>query len=108
MLSIDDFKNVEMKVGEILSAEPIEESEKLLKLSVDFGETTPRQVLSGIAKYFENPNELIQKKCIFVTNLAPRQMLGLESQAMILAAHTETDFALCEVPNTIPSGTRIG
>jgi methionyl-tRNA synthetase len=84
-ISIDDVKKVEITVGEIRSAERIEGSDKLLKLSVDFGEESPRQVLSGIGRHFEDVQALVGKRCPFVTNLAPRAMMGLESQAMILA-----------------------
>ena len=84
-ISIDDFKKVEIRVGEILSAEPVEGSEKLLKLKVGFGEAEPRQVVSGIAKYFPDLTALVGKKCAFATNLKPRAIMGLESQAMILA-----------------------
>ncbi len=84
-ISIDDFKKVEITVGEIVSAERIEGSDKLLKLSVNFGEAAPRQVLSGIGPYFEDIQVLVGKRYPFVTNLAPRMMMGLESQAMILA-----------------------
>lgn len=84
-ISIDDFKKVEIRVGEILSAERIEGSDKLLKLQVNFGEETPRQVLSGIAMYFPDPSVLVHKRYPFVTNLAPRKMMGLASQAMIMA-----------------------
>lgn len=84
VISIDDFKKVEIRVGEIRSAERIEGSDKLLKLSVHFGDHD-RQVLSGIASYFPDPSVLVGKRCPFVTNLAPRSMMGLESQAMILA-----------------------
>src|SRR5581483_5442662 len=84
-ISIDDFKKVEIRVGEITSAEPIEGSDKLLKLKVNFGAEGERQVLSGIAKYFADPQVLVGKRVPFVTNLAPRMMMGLESQAMILA-----------------------
>jgi methionine--tRNA ligase beta chain len=87
-ISIDDFKKVEIKVGEITSAERIEGSEKLLKLKVNFG-TEERQVLSGIAAFFADPNMLVGKRCLFVTNLAPRMMMGLESQAMIMATGGE-------------------
>ena len=83
--TIDDFKKVEITVGEIMSVERIEGSDKLLKLKVNFGEENPRQVLSGIAAYFEDPQVLVGKRYPFVTNLAPRMMMGLESQAMILA-----------------------
>ncbi len=84
-ISIDDFTKVEMRVGKILSAEKVEQSPKLLKLSVDFGESAPRQVLSGIAKSY-SPEEMINNSFVFVTNLLPRPILGMESQAMILAA----------------------
>ena len=100
-ISIDDFKKVEIRIGEIQSAEKIEGSEKLLKLIVNFGDHN-RQVLSGIAAYFPDPSALIGKKCPFVTNLAPRSMMGLESHAMILAAggDGETPFALFETTGT--------
>ncbi|MCX6819885.1 MAG: hypothetical protein NT019_01170 [Candidatus Adlerbacteria bacterium] len=84
-ISIDDFKKIEIRVGEILSVEAIEGSEKLLKLKVNFGEMGERQVLSGIAPYFSDISVLVGKKVPFVTNLAPRMMMGLESQGMILA-----------------------
>jgi methionine--tRNA ligase beta chain len=84
-ISIDDFKKVEIRVGEIVSVERIEGSDKLLKLKVNFAEAEPRQVLSGIAAYFEDPQVLVGKRYPFVTNLAPRTMMGLESQAMIMA-----------------------
>jgi methionine--tRNA ligase beta chain len=83
-ISIDDFKKVELRVGEVLAAEKIEGSEKLLKLRVNFGDEE-RQVLSGIAAYYPEPNALVGKRVLFVTNLAPRMMMGLESQAMLVA-----------------------
>ena len=84
MITIDDFKKVEIKIGEILSVENIEGSAKLLKLKVNFG-AEERQVLSGIKAYFLAPQALAGKRCPFVTNLEPRMMMGLESQASILA-----------------------
>jgi methionyl-tRNA synthetase len=105
-ITIDDFKKVEIRIGEIKSAEKIEGSDKLLKLSVNFGDHD-RQVLSGIAAYFPNPQDLVGKKCPFVTNLAPRMMMGLESQAMILATggDGETPFSLFE--STGAPGARV-
>jgi methionyl-tRNA synthetase len=100
LISIDDFKKVEIRIGEIKSAERIEGSDKLLKLLVNFGSES-RQVLSGIATYFPDPQTLVGKKCPFVTNLAPRMMIGLESQAMVLATGGgETPFALFETSGT--------
>ncbi|MEI6058863.1 MAG: Holliday junction resolvase RuvX, partial [archaeon] len=92
-ITIDDFIKVEIKIGQIVSAEKVEGSDKLLKLAVDFGEENQRQVLSGIAKYVEL-QEIIGKKFPFVTNLAPRKMMGMESQAMILAGSFGEDLAL--------------
>jgi methionyl-tRNA synthetase len=108
MINIDDFSKVEIRAGKILKAEPIPDSNKLLKLEVDFGEEKPRQVLSGIAKHFPDPALLIGRIVGFVTNLEPRLMAGLESQAMILAVSTETGgFSLLSIDPTIPAGTKI-
>lgn len=106
-ITYDDFKKVEMKIGKILSVEPVPASDKLLKLSVDFAEGGPRQILSGIAKYFPDPKTLIGKKVAFVTNLLPRKMMGLESDGMILAVHTEDKLAIMEVPDFIKEGTEL-
>jgi|SRR3989344_660694 len=104
MILIDDFKKVEIRAGKILSVELVEGSEKLLKLSVDFAEEKPRQIISGIRKYFENPQTLVGVVCAFVTNLEPRMIMGLESQAMIMAAsgdpsadETESFFSLLKM-----------
>ena len=104
-ITIDDFHKVEITVGEILSAEMIEGSNKLLKLKVSFG-TEERQILSGIKAYFPDPQLLVGKRVPFVTNLAPRMMMGLESQGMLLAAGGgETPFSLFET--TALPGERI-
>ncbi len=116
MISIDDFAKVEITIGKILSAVPVEGSEKLLKLSVDFGEKNEdgsdkyRQVVSGIAKHFPDLNVLIGTKHPFVTNLEPRAIMGLESQAMILAASDKASgiLSLLDVNNAIPQGTKLG
>jgi methionyl-tRNA synthetase len=88
MITIEDLQKVEIKVGRILSVEEVEGSEKLYKLAVDFGEEKPRQVLSGIKKFFEK-DFLLNKQFAFITNLAPRKMMGLDSEAMILATGEE-------------------
>lgn len=104
MITIDDVKKVEIRAGKILSAEPIENSEKLLKLSVDFGEETPRTILSGIAKYFPEGSGLVGITCGFVANLEPRPMMGLESQGMILAVSGENYFSLLKLDEGVPPG----
>ena len=127
MITFDEFKKVEMRVGKVLSAERVEKSEKLLKLSVDFGpkpiilevqeepqetvegEKVPerdiRQVVSGIGKYFENLESLIGNQYTFVTNLEPRPIMGLVSEAMIVAVSTDSDIAFFDAPEVIPPGT---
>lgn len=105
MINIDDFKKVEIRAGKIISAEAVENSEKLLKLSVDFGEIEKRQVISGIKKYFEDPQTLVGTTCSFVTNLEPREMMGLKSEAMIMAVSGENFFSLLKLSENIPPGS---
>ncbi len=108
MITIDEFKKGEISIGKILSAEIIETSEKLLKLSVDFGEERPRQVVSGIRKYFPDPSLLVGVKCAFATNLEPRPLMGLTSEAMILAvSNEEGKFSLLRVSEEIPPGLKV-
>lgn len=104
----EDFAKVEIKVGKILTAEKIPDTDKLLKLSVEFGEVKPRQIVSGIALYFPDPSVLVDKQCLFVTNLAPRVIRGEESDGMILALSTEGGkFSLLEPNSEIPIGTKV-
>lgn len=104
----DDFAKVEMKVGKILTAEKIPETDKLLKLSVDFGEEKVRQIVSGISLYFPDPSILVGRSCLFVTNLEPRVIRGQESNGMILALSTEDGkFSLLEPNKDIPIGTKV-
>ncbi len=107
MISIEDFKKVDIVVGEILSAEKVPETDKLLKLSVDLGESQPRQIVSGISLYFPDCSVLVGKKCMFVANLEPRMIRGFESQGMILAVSSaDGKFSLLEPNDEIPVGAR--
>lgn len=83
-ISIEDFAKVEMRVGQIKTAERIMGADKLLKLTVDIG-TEIRQICAGIAQYYE-PEKLIGRKVAVVVNLAPRKLRGVESNGMIIAA----------------------
>jgi methionyl-tRNA synthetase len=107
MISIDEFKKGEISVGHIQAVELVEGSDKLLKLTVDFGEERARTVVSGIRKYFEDPQTLVGVKCAFATNLEPRPLMGLTSEGMILAVSTDTSFSLLRVSDDIPAGTRV-
>ncbi len=116
-ISIDDFKKLEIKIGHILSVEKIPDSEKLLKLSVDMGEGTPRQIVSGIAKFFPEEQTLVRRKCAFASNLEPRQLMGFESQGMILAVSGGAPaqvgegenqfFSLLETGEDVPPGSTV-
>ncbi len=114
-IPIDDFKKIEITVGEVLSAEPVAGSEKLLRLQVTFGskptsegsqEPDIRQVVSGIAKHFPDPSSLVGKKCAFVTNLEPRSIMGLQSQAMIMATGGDGDEPLFLFESSAEPGSR--
>ena len=90
-ITIDDFLKVELKVGEIKVAERIPNADKLLRFEIDLGEAEHRQILAGLAQYYD-PEKLIGRKVVVVANLKPRKMRGLESQGMICAASlTEED-----------------
>lgn len=104
-ISFEDFKKIEIKIGKILVAEKVEKSEKLLKLKVDFGEES-RQIISGVANEYD-PESLVDKSFVFITNLEPRQIMGLESQGMILAADVEGHAILLEPNQEVNPGTLI-
>ncbi|MBA3334561.1 MAG: methionine--tRNA ligase subunit beta, partial [Acidobacteria bacterium] len=87
-IAIDDFLKVELRVGEIKVAERIPKADKLLRFEIDLGEEKPRQILAGLAEYYE-PEKLIGRKVVVVANLKPRKMRGLESNGMICAASLE-------------------
>ena len=121
MITYEDFTKVEIKAGKILSAEKIPDTDKLLKLMVDFGETVeivdglgnksniskPRQIVSGISMYFPDIAILIGKVCMFVTNLEPRTLRGIESNGMLFALSTSDGaFSLLEPNSSIPPGTK--
>ncbi len=110
MISIDEFKKLEIRIGQIKSAEKVAETDKLLKLSVDFGEET-RQIISGISEFFPDPEKLVGRKCAFAYNLEPRTIRGLESQGMILAVNggegENRFFSLLEVMPEAQVGSKV-
>ena len=108
MINYEDFSKVEVRIGEIKTVEKIEKSEKLLLLSVDFGEEDLRTVVSGVAPYFREPQDLVGIKCSFVTNLEPRPLMGHESQAMILGVRDGDDFSLLKPSSEVKPGSVVG
>lgn len=106
-ISIDDFKKVEIRIGEIKDATILEGADKLLKLRVSFGEEE-RQIVSGIRAYFPDPSVLVGKKVAFAANLEPRTIKGEESNGMILAAVDDAGtFSLLEGTREIAPGAKV-
>ena len=105
-ITIDDFAKVDLRTAKVLEAEKMPKSNRLLKLKVDVGEPEPRTILAGIAESYE-PEQLVGKSIVIVANLAPRKMMGLESQGMVLAASPDGGKAI--VLNSEPSapGTKV-
>ncbi|CAM4234149.1 methionine--tRNA ligase [Paenibacillus tarimensis] len=101
-IGIDDFAKVELRVAQVLEAEPVKKADKLLKLQLDLG-FERRQVVSGIAKHYK-PEDLIGRKVICVTNLKPVKLRGELSQGMILAASQGDQLTVATVPDSMPNG----
>jgi methionyl-tRNA synthetase len=107
-ITIEDFHKVEARIGKVLSAERVEGSEKLLKVMLDFGEENPRQILSGIAKWYPNPQVLVGKQLLYCTNLAPRTMMGLESEGMLMAIDGIDGKPVFLIPDgEVPPGAKV-
>ena len=105
-IAFDTFAQVEMTVVKVLACEKVKKSEKLLKFTLDDGTGTPRQILSGIAKYY-TPEELVGKTLVAVTNLAPRKMMGQLSCGMLLSAERGEQLHLVMLDGSIPAGSRL-
>jgi methionyl-tRNA synthetase len=107
-IEIDDFAKVDLRVGQVLSAECVPKADKLLLLKIDLAEEQPRQVLAGIAEYYE-PEKLIGRKVVVVANLKPRKLRGLESQGMVVAASygEEGRPVLATFTEDVPNGARL-
>jgi methionyl-tRNA synthetase len=105
-ISIDEFSKVEVQIGTVHSAERVPETDKLLRLMVDFGEESgPRQIVSGIAGYVSEPESLVGRQLAFVTNLEPRTIRGLESNGMLFAVGSDETFAFVTPDRAVPPGT---
>lgn len=107
-IDITDFAKIDLRVGEVKTAERIPKADKLLLITVDIGEEKPRQILAGIAQYYE-PENLIGRKIVVVANLKPRKMRGYESQGMLLAASVgeEGKPVIATFMEDVPNGARL-
>ena len=109
-ISIEDFLKADIRTGTILTARPVPNSKKLLRLEVDTGDSGKRQIIAGIAP-FVSPETLMGRECVVVVNLEPKTLAGLESQGMLLASSYTDEtgaerFSLVRADAT-PSGCRI-
>jgi len=104
-ISIDDFMKVDLRVAEVIQAEPVKKADKLLKLQLDLG-YEKRQVVSGIAQYYK-PEELVGRKVICITNLKPVKLRGELSQGMILAGSQDGQLSIATVDQTLPNGSKV-
>lgn len=107
-IKFDKFDKVELKVAEIKEVSKVEGADKLLKFRLDAGDEGDRQILSGIAQWYPNLEELVGKKVIAVTNLKPRKMRGEVSQGMLLSAEFGETVQLITVSENIPNGSLVG
>jgi len=106
-MTIDDFDKVELKVAEVVTVQKVKGADKLLQFRLDAGDADHRQILSGIAKWYPEPEDLIGKKVVIVGNLKPRKMRGEMSQGMLLSAEHDGEVQLITVPETMVNGSLI-
>lgn len=106
-IKYDVFDKVELKVAEVKDCSKVEGADKLLKFRLDAGDEADRQILSGIADYYPEPEKLIGKKVVIVANLKPRKMRGEISQGMILSAEKDGKLEIVPAPESVPNGSPI-
>ena len=108
-VSFEEFEKLDIRVGLVKDCQKVKKSKKLLQFTIDDGSGTDRTICSGIAAFYENPGELIGKRILFVANFAPRKMMGIESQGMILSA-VDSDESLSVVTTTkdVKPGCQVG
>ncbi|MEK7568873.1 MAG: methionine--tRNA ligase [Patescibacteria group bacterium] len=107
MITFAEFKKADIRIGTILSAEKVPEADRLIKLMVNLGEESPRQILSGIAEHYPDPSVLVGKQVPVLANLPTRTIRGLESQGMVLYAVGEGFLTTVEPEREVPRGTPV-
>ena len=107
-VSFEDFEKLDIRVGTIKNCEKVKKANKLLKFTIDDGTGTDRTIVSGIAKFY-NPEELIDKQVCFIANFAPRKLMGIESQGMILSAENhDGSLSVTRIDREVKSGSQVG
>lgn len=105
-ISYDDFAKLDIRIGTVVAAELVPETDKLIKCTVNFGELGERTIVSGIAEW-KKPEELVGCQFPYIVNLAPRMLRGVESQGMLLAASDDAGVALLNPERLVPPGTKL-
>jgi methionyl-tRNA synthetase len=102
----DQFARLDLRVAQVLAAEPVAKSRKLLKLTVSLGGDESRTVVAGIAEHYR-PDELVGKKVVIVANLEPARLMGIESQGMLLAGSAQGQLSILVLDRDLPPGARV-
>ncbi|HEY5289892.1 MAG TPA: methionine--tRNA ligase subunit beta, partial [Caulobacteraceae bacterium] len=105
-ITFDDFAKIDLRAAKVLAAEIVPKADKLIKLTLDVGESAPRTVVSGIAPTY-TPEALVGRTVIYLANLAPRKIRGVISQGMILAAGDADVLGLSALDRDVPPGTKV-
>lgn len=105
MISFEEFQKINLRVANIVSAQKVEGSEKLLRLEIDMG-SEKREIVSGIAEFYQ-PEELVGKQIVVVENLKPKKIFGLESRGMLLAVDDKGQIALLEPDKKVVPGSKV-
>ena len=107
-VSFEDFEKLDIRVGTIKTCEKVKKANKLLKFTIDDGSGTDRTIVSGIAKFY-NPEELVGKQVCFIANFAPRKLMGIESQGMILSAENfDGSLSVTRIDREVKPGSQVG
>lgn len=106
-ITFDEFKKAVIKIGTILSVEKVPDADKLLKLTINLGEESPRQILSGVAMYYPEPEVLVGKQVPVLTNLPTRTIRGFESQGMVLYVVGDGFLKTLSPGEEVPPGTPV-
>ena len=108
VVEYDDFEKLDIRVGHVKACEKVRKANKLLKFTIDDGSGTDRTIVSGIAKYYE-PEELVGRDVLFIANFAPRKLMGIESQGMILSAEDfDGSLSVTSLVRPVKPGSQVG
>ena len=105
-IQYEDFAKLEFRIGTVIAAEMVPDTDKLIKCTIDFGELGERVIVSGIAQW-KKPEDLVGRQLPYIVNLAPKMLRGVLSQGMLLAASDENGVALLMPERLVPPGTKL-